>query len=52
MVRYEYRFVKIERKSGWSVDQPREDYHRFIEDHAEEGWRHVQIFAPDTSGAG
>jgi hypothetical protein len=50
MARYEYTFVKIELKPGWSVDQPKEDYHKIVEDHAEQGWRLVQIFAPDTSG--
>jgi hypothetical protein len=52
MARYEYKFVKIELKPGWAVDQPKEDYHRIIEDHAEDEWRLVQIFAPDNSGTG
>ena len=49
---YEYKFVKVELKSGWSTDEPKEDYHRIIEEHARAGWRLVQIFAPGTSGTG
>ena len=52
MQRYEYKFVKVELKSGWSTDEPREDYRRIINEHSEEGWRLVQIFAPATSGTG
>jgi len=52
MQRYEYRFVKVELKLGWSTDEPRQDYHRIIEDHAREGWRLVEIFAPATTGTG
>jgi len=52
MQRYEYKFVKVELKSGWSTDEPREDYRRIIEEHGKEGWRLVQIFAPATSGTG
>jgi hypothetical protein len=49
---YDYQFVKVELKPGWSTDEPRENYHRIIKDHAREGWRLVQIFAPGTSGTG
>ena len=52
MQRYEYKFVKVELKSGWSTDEPRADYRRVIEDQAQEGWRLVQVFAPATSGTG
>ena len=50
MQRYEYKFVKVELETGWlsSLQQPREDYHRIIEEHTKEGWRLVQIFAPPT----
>ena len=52
MQRYEYKFVKVELKSGWSTDEPKENYRRIIEEQAQEGWRLVQIFAPSTSGTG
>jgi hypothetical protein len=52
MQRYEYKFVKVELKGGWSTDEPREDYRRIIDTHAKEGWRLVQVFAPATSGTG
>jgi hypothetical protein len=52
MPRYDYKFVRVELKSGWSTDDPKENYHRVIEDHARDGWRLVQIFAPGTSGTG
>jgi hypothetical protein len=52
MPRYDYKFVRVELKSGWSTDDPIENYHRIIEDHARDGWRLVQIFAPGTSGTG
>ncbi|ENQ3105523.1 protein of unknown function [Bacillus sp. 491mf] len=37
---YEYKFVKIELKSGLMASKPKE------------GWRFVQIFAPSTAGTG
>ena len=52
MSRYEYKFVKVELKSGWHVDKPTADYHAIVEEHAREGWRLVQLFAPGTTGTG
>ena len=52
MISYEYKFVKVELKSGWSVDTPKEDYHEIVKDNAKNGWRLVQLFAPSTSGTG
>ena len=49
---YEYKFVRVELKSGWSVDTPKEDYQKVVHDHANEGWRLFQIFAPPMSGTG
>ncbi len=49
---YTYKFVKVELKSGWMRKKPKEDYHEIIQDHAKEGWRFVQIFAPAISGYG
>lgn len=46
----EYKFVKIELKY-WSRE-PKEDYKEIIREHAREGWRLVQIFAPAIYGYG
>ncbi len=47
---FEYKFVEIE-LSSWSK-KPKEDYQEIIREHAKQGWRFVQIFAPATSGYG
>ena len=52
MTRYEYKFVKVELKSGMRTDTPKEDYQKIVHDCAKEGWRLLQIFAPPTSGTG
>ena len=52
MTRFEYQFVRVELKSGWRMDTPKEDYHQIVEDHAKEGWRLFQLFAPPMSGTG
>jgi hypothetical protein len=52
MTKYAYKFVKVDLKSGLRTDTPKEDYHRIIEENANEGWRLFQIFAPQTSGTG
>lgn len=49
---YEYDFVKIELKSGFTKSKPKENYHEIIIDYASKGWRLVQIFDPSTSGYG
>lgn len=49
---YEYKFVKIELKSSLMTSKPKEDYQTIITEHAKEGWRFVQIFAPSTVGYG
>jgi len=49
---YEYKFVKIELKQGFSTTKPKEDYHEIIRNLSKEGWRLVQVFAPATSGLG
>ena len=41
---YEYKFEKI--KLNWLTSKPSRDYHDIIAQHAEDGWRFVQIFAP------
>lgn len=47
---YEYKFVKIE-LSSWN-NKPAEDHQVIIKNHAEDGWRFVQIFAPPIKGYG
>jgi len=49
---YEYKFVMVELKTGFSGYKPKEDYHKIIEQLSKEGWRLVQIFAPATAGFG
>ena len=44
--------MRVELKSGWRMDTPKEDYHTIVQDHAKEGWRLFQLFAPATSGTG
>ncbi len=50
--RYEYKFVRL--GEGWMGvrREGRESYQSVIHDHARDGWRLVQIFAPGTGGYG
>jgi len=52
MTRYEYKFVRVNLKAGVHTDTPKADYQNIVHDHAKEGWRLFQIFAPATSGTG
>ncbi len=47
---YEYKFVKLKRT--FLASTPKGDYRGIIAQHAKEGWRFVQIFAPATAGYG
>lgn len=47
---YEYKFVKVE-LSKWS-NKPTLDYQDIIHNHAKEGWRVTQIFAPGIAAYG
>lgn len=47
---YEYKFVKID-LTIWN-SKPKEDYQAIIHQHASDGWRFVQLFAPSTKGYG
>lgn len=49
---YEYKFIKLDLKTGFLNMKPKADYHGIIEQHAAEGWRLVQIFAPMVSAHG
>jgi len=50
--RFEYKFVRI--GEGWisARREARENYQRIVEEHARDGWRLVQIFAPGIGGYG
>lgn len=47
---YEYDFVNVD--FSWWGQKVKEDYHKLVEDHAKQGWRLVQIFAPSTGAGG
>lgn len=49
---YEYKFIKLDLKTGFLNMKPKVDYHKVIEEHAADGWRLVQIFAPEVSAHG
>jgi hypothetical protein len=49
---YEYRFVRVELRRCFFERKPAEDHHEIIHQHARQGWRLVQVFAPATSGYG
>ena len=50
---YEYKYVKVDLEGFmFSSKKPRVDHHRIIEEHAKDGWRLVQIFAPAVSVLG
>jgi hypothetical protein len=46
----EYKFVKLE--PSFFSDKPDVNYKEIIQEHAREGWRLVQIFAPPSGGFG
>lgn len=50
--RYEYKFVRL--GEGWVGvrKEARESYQQVVHDHAHEGWRLVQVFAPGTGAYG
>jgi hypothetical protein len=52
MQRYEYKFVRI--GEGWLAArrEAKRGYREVVEEHAREGWRLVQIFAPGTGAYG
>lgn len=51
-MRYEYKFVRL--GEGWlgARKEAKEDYQDAVQEHAAEGWRLVQIFAPGTGAYG
>lgn len=51
-MQYEYKFVRL--GEGWlgARKEAKEDYQHTVQEHAAEGWRLVQIFAPGTGAYG
>jgi len=49
---YEYKFVEIELKNSLAKLKPKENYQAIVHEHAAEGWRLVQIFAPSIASYG
>jgi hypothetical protein len=49
---YEYKFVRIGEGMIWAKKEAELEYRGVIEDHAKQGWRLVQIFAPGIGAAG
>ena len=50
--KYEYKFVRLGEGIMGVRKSARENYQQVIHEHAEDGWRLVQIFAPGTGGYG
>ncbi|HEX7705805.1 MAG TPA: DUF4177 domain-containing protein [Thermoanaerobaculia bacterium] len=50
--RYEYKFVRL--GEGWLsvTKEAKTSYQTIIAEHAREGWRLVQVFAPGTGSYG
>ena len=50
--KYEYKFVRL--GEGWlnARRSAKRDYQQVIQQHAREGWRLVQVFAPGIGGYG
>ena len=47
---YEYKFTKVKTgRTFLSERKPEENYYEIIREHANNGWRLVQIFAPTVS---
>ena len=53
---YEYKFVRLGEGRSSALfgpsDRARRDYADVIEEHAREGWRLVQVFAPGVAAFG
>jgi hypothetical protein len=50
--RYEYKFVRM--GEGWVgvKKSAQKEYQDVVKDHARQGWRLIQIFAPSIGGYG
>ena len=53
---FEYKFVRLGEYSGSAIfgvhDKARNAYEEVVHDHARDGWRLVQIFAPGVAAFG
>lgn len=53
---YEYKFVRIGEYAGSALfgvrDRDRQGYENIVQEHARDGWRLVQIFAPGIAAFG
>ena len=53
MAEYEYKFVSVKLKGGgWFTGHAKPDYRGTIVEHAQDGWRFVQAFAPAVGPVG
>ena len=54
--RYEYKFVRLGENRGSALfgvsGKARKTYEDTVQEHARDGWRLVQIFAPGVAGFG
>ena len=50
--KYEYKFVRLGEGLMGVKKSARENYQQVIQEHARDGWRLVQIFAPAIAGYG
>lgn len=50
--RFEYKFIRLGEGFLQVRKEARESYQETIEQHAREGWRLVQIFAPGIGASG
>lgn len=50
--KYEYKFVRVKLEGGTWSGKFDDEYQREINEHAENGWRFVQGFAPAVMGYG
>ncbi|OGO04472.1 MAG: hypothetical protein A2Y73_05315 [Chloroflexi bacterium RBG_13_56_8] len=46
--KYEYKFVRLGEGTFWVKRAGSEQYQTVVHEHAQQGWRLVQIFAPGT----
>ena len=49
---YEYKFVSVKLKGGWLTGKANPAYRETIVEHAQDGWRFVQAFAPAVGAVG
>jgi predicted rRNA methylase YqxC with S4 and FtsJ domains len=50
--KYEYEFVRLGEGVMGVKKSAKQQYQQVIHDHAKEGWRLVQVFAPPIAGYG